>query len=113
MGHCPRAEDGFRGITSTQLYFRLGAARAIARALLTSVDKLNKTNGFNLPETKIDEVYQEYRKLKHALRALRNGRNVSLQQAGDAFFELVEILEKRKMQLTDPTTKFPAWKDTH
>lgn len=92
--------------------FRLGAARAIARDLFNAVDKLNKTKGKNLAESRTDQLYEEYRKLKHALRALRTGRNITFAQAVESLANLVDVLESRKVQFVHARTKFPTWKNT-
>lgn len=88
---------------------RLGAAREITYRLLNKLDKGNRTPGPNLKPISLDEIYREYCSLKHNLRSLRVGRNVSFEQAVQAFVELVDLLNKRKGELSDPNTKFPTW----
>lgn len=90
---------------------RIGIARDQIRHLLSSLDKKNKTiyqdQKPSLREADIDELHREYRKLKHELRGLREGRRIKFDQAVEALVELISVLEARKSVLSDPTTKFP------
>ena len=89
---------------------RLGAAREITKRLLDKLDKGKLPPGPNLKSMSLDCVYAEYCSLKHDLRSLRVGRNVTFEHALQALDELIAVLEKRRTQLSDPNTKFPAWK---
>lgn len=89
---------------------RLGAAREITNRLLNKLDEGKTIPGPSLKPISLDDVYREYCSLKHNLRSLRVGRNVSFEQAIQALVELVEVLGKRKGELSDPNTKFPLWK---
>jgi hypothetical protein len=88
---------------------RLGAAREMTKRLLDSLDKRNPRKGSNLKPIGLDTIYAEYCSLKHNLRSLRLGRNITLQQVVGGLVELVDVLSKRRDELSDPNTKFPAW----
>lgn len=91
---------------------RLGAAREITKRLLDALDKGKRHQGPNLKAMKFDKLYGEYCSLKHNLRSLRVGRKVTFEQALEALDELIAVLDKRRAQLSDPNTRFPAWKTT-
>ena len=91
---------------------RLGAAREITNRLLNSLDKRKSHVGPNLNPQRLDSVYKEYRRLKHDLRSLRLGREVAFEQAVQGLVELIDVLAKRREELSDPETTFPAWEST-
>jgi hypothetical protein len=93
--------------------FRLGAAREITGKLLSSLDKRKVTKGLNIPNAKIDVVYEEYRSLKHDLRSIRMGRRITYEQAVESLCELVYVLGQRSAELSDSETKFPKWSRNH
>lgn len=89
---------------------RLGAAREITKRLLDSLDKHKPDAGPNLKPMPSDTIYEEYRSLKHDLRSLGMGRNVTFEQTLQALAELIGILCRRRDELCDVNTKFPSWK---
>lgn len=88
---------------------RLGAAREITKRLLDNLDKGKRYPGPNLKPKESDKLYLEYCSFKHDLRSLRVGRDVTFEQALQALDELIEVFSKRRAQLADPNTRFPAW----
>lgn len=90
---------------------RLGAAREQIRKLLCVLDKqkneAERKLSPSLVDTAIDELYQEYNQLKHDLLGLSGGRRVTFEQAVEALADLVEVLDARKCELSDPKTKVP------
>ena len=91
---------------------RIGAARDMTRRLVRHLDqkKSHRGIGRNLGDSDVDIVYQESNRLKHDLRGLSNNRFVTYEQAVQAFYELVLLLENRRDELSDPDASFPAWR---
>ena len=91
---------------------RLGAAREMTTKLFNSLDKRKSHVGPSLNPKHLDSVYKEYLRLKHDLRSLRLGRDVTFEQAVQGLVELIDVLGKRREELSDPETTFPAWELT-
>jgi hypothetical protein len=89
---------------------RLGAAREISKRLFDNLDKGKQHSGPNLKSMRSDKLYDEYCSFKHDLRSLRVGRHITFEHALKALDELITVLNKRRVQLSDPNTRFPAWK---
>jgi hypothetical protein len=109
-GTLPQSGAWLAGYFLNSALLRIGAAREKLRGVLTALDRQKKHTGprhRSLSKGEFDVLHEEYRSLKHDLHGLRNARGVTFEQTVDALDELVCVLDDRRAELSNPTSRMP------
>jgi len=93
---------------------RLGASAdktdGILRLLERQTKRVDKQSKRLSPRLELNKVLGECRLLKHDLAGLGQGRRVKFDEAVEALYNLVSVLEKQESLLCNPAARFPRMK---